>query len=223
MKRLIPVLLALTVLFAQLPGGAEETVPGIREFMETQTPTPAPDAFRFRDGIRWGMNPQQVKALESEAMTERTMQDWSIMLTNEKVAVSRFTADLVFMFRQDRLLMITYEFQRQEPQADYAYLAGALSSVYGEKTGVEPMKIKNLMDAINPNRYRTEAITEAWGWMAPDGTSVYLYYFSPEAFAVMYVSPELGSGIYQTNGLRFFTVRSHFPTQISPKKENGKY
>ena len=140
MKRLIPVLLALTVLFAQFPGGAEETVPGIREFMETQTPTPAPDAFRFRDGIRWGMNPQQVKALESEAMTERTMQDWSIMLTNEKVAVSRFTADLVFMFRQDRLLMITYEFQRQEPQAQGHAALGQAAAAPGGVQDVEDPK-----------------------------------------------------------------------------------
>ena len=199
MKRIIAILTVLLMLAAA--AAAEQTVPGIRELMEAPTATPAPDAFRFRDGIRWGMNPQQVKALETEAMTERTLQEWSVMLTNEKVAVSRFTADLVFMFRQDRLLMITYEFQRQDAEGDFRYLAGALSSVYGEKTEASPDRIRTLMDAINPNRYRTEAITEACGWTAPDGTAVYLYYFSPGAFAVMYVSPELGAGIYQTNGL----------------------
>ena len=201
MKRIAAFLAALLTVFCAVSAGAEETVPGFREMIETPTPTPAPDAFRFRDGIRWGMNPQQVKALENEAMTERTLQDWSIMLTNEKVAVSRFTADLVFMFRQDRLAMISYEFQRKEPAADFVYLCGALSSVYGDMAAADPAKIKNLMDAINPNRFKTEAITEAWGWNAPDGTAVYLYYFSPEAFAVMYVSPELGAGIYQTDGL----------------------
>ena len=193
--------LAALVMLAAGCAAAEQTVPGIREMMEAPTATPAPDAFRFRDGIRWGMNPEQVKALETEAMTERTLQDWSVMLTNEKVAVSRFTADLVFMFRQDRLMMITYEFQRQDAEGDFRYLTGALSSVYGDKAEASPEKIKTLMDAINPNRYRTEAITQACGWTAADGTAVYLYFFSPGAFAVMYVSPELGAGIYQINGL----------------------
>ena len=63
------------------------------------------------------------------------------------------------------------------------------------------MMIKNLMDIINPNRYRTEAMTEGYGWVLPDGTAVYLYYFSKDAFAIMYVSPEIGAGTYQTNGL----------------------
>ena len=200
MKKLICVLAAL-LMTAGCALAENVTVPGIREAMETPTATPSPDAFRFRDGIRWGMNPQQVKALESENMTERVLQDWSIMVTAEKVAVSRFTADLVFMFRQDRLQMITYEFQRQDAQTDFLYLTGALCSLYGDKGEADPVAIKNLMDAIYPNRYRIELITEPCGWVTADGTAVYLYFYSADSFAVMYVSPELGGGLYQTNGL----------------------
>ncbi len=166
----------------------------------TATATPAPNAFRFRDGIRWGMNMQQVSALETQPMTERSMNSWSIMLTNGRVVVSRFTADLVFMFRDDRLMMISYEFP-QEKEDSFQYLTGALSSLYGEKDDAEPLKIKALMDAINPNRYRIEQITRACEWKNGDGTTVYLYYYSGTDFAIMYVSPELGSRIYQTNGL----------------------
>ena len=96
--------------------------------------------------------------------------------------------------------MISYEFQ-QGSQDDYLYLCGALASLYGEKTEAEPLKIKALMDAINPNRYKTELITQACGWNTADGTAIYLYYYSADAFAIMYASPELGSRIYQTNGL----------------------
>ena len=174
MKQLTALLTALMMAVCVLSAAAEETVPGFREMLETPTATPAPDAF----GVGAGRLPGDAK-----------------------VAVSRFTADLVFMFRQDRLAMISYEFQRKEPAADFTYLCGALSTVYGEKTPADPAAIKNLMDAINPNRYKTEAITEAYGWTAADGTAIYLYYFSPEAFAVLYVSHELGAGIYQTNGL----------------------
>lgn len=179
-----------------------EEVPAMRNLFQSPeiTATPAPDAFRFRDGIRWGMNTQQVKALEPEPMSERTMQNWSIMLTDSKVVVSRFTADLVFMFLQDKLLMASYEFQ-QGNHDDFLYLNGALSSVYGTGSDADPMKIKALMDAINPNRYRTELIKETSVWVTNDGTTIYQYYFSHDSYAITYVSPELGKRVYNTNGL----------------------
>ena len=201
MRRTAAVILTVLMLIALTGIAGAETVSDIRDWFSMPTATPAPDAFRFRDGIRWGMNPQQVKALESEQMIERNGQSWSIMLTEGKVAVSRFTADLVFMFRDNRLLMITYEFQREKDTDDFSYLSGALCSLYGEKAPAEPLKIKALMEAIYPNRYKTEEITDAAGWMTADGTTIYLYHYSPQAFAIMYVSPELGSRIYQTNGL----------------------
>lgn len=198
MKRMIAWIAACLLLISVSAAGAE----GIRDWFSAPeaTATPAPNAFRFRDGIRWGMNSKQVSALETEPMTERSMQNWSIMLTDSRVSVSRFTADLVFMFRDDRLMMISYEFPQEKPDS-FQYLTGALSSLYGEKTDAEPLKIKTLMDAINPNRYRIELITQASGWTYGDGTTVYLYYYSETDFAIMYVSPELGMRVYQTNGL----------------------
>ena len=208
MKRLIAAAVALMlVLCAGTALGEQpaETAAGWEQFGQVSgtvspTETPAPNAFRFRDGIRWGMNTELVKALETEPMAERTMQDWSVLFTGEKVAVSRFTADLIFMFRGNRLLMITYEFS-PGTEDSFLYLTGALSSVYGEKADAEPLKIKALMDAVNPSRYRTDAITRACGWNTADGTSVYLYYYTQNDFAIMYVSPEQGSRIYQINGL----------------------
>ena len=201
MKRTAAWIVLLVIAFATGVSGAE-TVSGIRELFQAPviTSTPAPNAFRFRDGIRWGMNMQQVKALEPTPMTERLLQNWSIMLTNGKVTVSRFAADLVFMFREDQLQMISYEFQNCSAD-DYQYLGGALSTVYGERQDAEPLKIKALMDAINPNRYQTDLITQAAVWATADGTTIYLYYFTENAFAIMYASPELGSRIYQTIGL----------------------
>lgn len=192
---------------------AEDTLPsiwqalgvGVATEVPTETPqptvTPSPDAFRFRDGIRWGMNPQQVKALENENMVERVLQDWAIMVTTEKVAVSRFTADLVFIFRQEQLKMIVYEFQRQDAEADFQYLTGALCSLYGEQKEADPSMIRVLMDAVNPGRYKSEALTKSYGWLLSDGTAVFQYQYAADSFGVMYVAPELGGGLYQTNGL----------------------
>jgi len=201
MKRKTAFLLVLIMVFAITNAGSE----GIREwFLQSETAmataTPAPNAFRFRDGIRWGMNSQQVKAFETEPMTERSMQNWSVMFSDGKVVVSRFTADLIFMFREDRLMMISYEFP-QGAQSAFQYLSGALNSLYGTRTEAEPLKIKALMDTINPDRYRTDLICQACGWTYGDGTTVYLYYYSEKDFAITYVSPEMGSRIYQTNGL----------------------
>lgn len=203
MKRKIAMILAFTCLFSFSYALAEGVSGGTgwEQFgIPAATATPAPNAFRFRDGIRWGMSKMQVKAMETEPMIERSMQSWSIMKTDGKVVVSRFTADLVFMFREDRLMMITYEFPQGTPD-QFQYLAGALSALYGEQEEAESLKIKALMDAVNPNYYRTETITPASGWKNADGTAVYLYRYTGTDFAIMYVSPELGTQIYQTNGL----------------------
>ena len=192
---------SLLSIWESLGFGANPTATLTPEPTPAATPTPAPEDFRFRDGIRWGMTMQQVKALENENMVERSNQEWSIMVTTEKVAVSRFTADLVFMFRQDQLRMITYEFQRPDAEADFQYLAGALSSVYGEKQEADPSVVKTLMDAINPGRYQTEQMTQAYAWIRSDGTAIFLYYYGPGLFSVMYAAPDLGGGLYQTQGL----------------------
>ena len=141
------------------------------------------------------------RALENAQMTERVMQDWAVMVTTEKASVSRFTADLVFMFRQDQLRMITYEFQRPDAEADFQYMAGALSSLYGEKQEADPSVVKTLMDAINPGRYRLEQMSQTYAWIRSDGTAVFLYFHGPGLFSVMYAAPDLGGGLYQTQGL----------------------
>ena len=158
------------------------------------------------------MNQQQVKALEAEQMTERSMQNWSIMLTDGKVTVSRFTADLVFMFRDNRLMMISYEFARQKDADDFSYLSGALCSLYGEKTPAEPLKIKALMDAINPNRYKTELITDAEGWMTADGTTIYLYNYSPGPLPSCMYPRNWGAGFIRQTGCDY-SQSVHISTQ----------
>lgn len=202
MRRIQACLLIICLAVLTVCQAAGEEVSGIRDLFQipAATATPAPNAFRFRDGIRWGMNTQQVRALETTPMTEKSMAKWSIMLTDTEVTVSRFTAQLVFIFHEDRLQMISYEFKNGSAE-EYQYLSGALCTVYGEKHEAEPLKIKELMDAINPNKYITDQIKQPYGWSTEDGTSVYQYIFSQNAFAITYVSPELGSRIYQTNGL----------------------
>ena len=197
------VIIICLLLMAPVTGTAEEAgnIPSIRETMQTeQTVT----AFSFRNGIGWNMSMDQIKTLEPVPMAERSSNDWSVMVTSEQVQVSRFQADLVFMFWQDKLKMITYEFQADASKLNYQYLLGALCSVYGDSHEAQPAAIKSMMDRIYPDRYRADWIREAHAWTAADGTNLFLYYFSANAYAILYVSPELtvqGGGGYEINGL----------------------
>ena len=157
------------------------------------TPSPQPTeqvtAFTFRNGIGWNMSTEQVKNLEETAMTERTSTtgEWSVMLTNEKVTVSRFAANLIFMFRQNQLRMITYEFSTEKDSViSFYYLIGALEYKYGKSQDGEAQAVKNLMDRIDPNHYQTDRIQQVHAWAAKDGTGIYLYFFNTDRFAILF-------------------------------------
>ena len=160
-------------------------------------------AFSFRNGVEWGMNPQQVAAIENVPMEQRTSSDWAVMLTAEPVSVSRFTADLVYIFYQNALRMITYEFQTDCSTLNYQSLAGALSSLYGESKDANTVIIKSWMDRIYQNYYNQELMHDARVWTTEDGTTVYLYYFTGEMYAILYICPGSDSpgADYETNGL----------------------
>lgn len=203
MKKTAAVMIIMVILISMVGTGAAEsgTIPSIRETMQTES---APPAFSFRNGVRWNMDMQQVRLLENSQMEERSSTEWSIMINSEPVAVSRFTADLVFMFYQNQLKMITYEFQSGASTLNFQYLLGALCSVYGDSVDTDGAAIKGMMDRIYPDRYRGDWIREGHMWTAKDGTHIFLYYFSANAYAILYTCPELtvqNSGGYDVNGL----------------------
>lgn len=201
MKRLLTVILALMMLPAA--GNASAAGFGLLSTPAPQATEQIP-AFTFRNGISWNMSTEQVSALETAYMNERTSGEWSVMMTAEKVAVSRFTADLVFIFRQNQLRMITYEFNTDKDSViSYYYLIGALEFKYGKSQDADPQAVKNLMDRVDPNHYRTDRIQQVHAWTDKDGTGIYLYYFDADRFAILYASPELNApgGGYDVNGL----------------------
>ena len=201
MKRLLTVIVALMMLPAV--GNASAAGFGLLSTPAPQATEQIP-AFTFRNGIGWNMSTEQVSTLETAPMNERTSGEWSVMMTAEKVAVSRFAADLVFIFRQNQLRMITYEFNHNNDSViSFYYLIGALEFKYGKSQDAEPQIVKNLMDRIDPNHYRTERIQQVHAWTDKDGTGIYLYYFDTDRFAILYASPELSApgGGYDVNGL----------------------
>lgn len=198
--RLKAALLFLIVLFSSSFAVADnEGGSSIRDLVISET-----KPFSFRNGISWGMNPQQVSAIENIPMKQSSSSEWSVLISESPVQVSRFTADLVYMFKQDALRMITYEFQKKECSSlNYQYLTGALCSLYGESKDANPIIIKSWMDLVYQNHYTLEKIHDAKEWSTEDDTEIFLFYFWDDTYAILYVCPESGSGNtgYDTNGL----------------------
>ena len=160
--------------------------------------------FTFRGGVTWGMSREQVKGLEPVQLTERSQGNWSILYPASPVEVSRYQADLVYMFYEDALKMITYDFGSGGGSADYAYLTGALDSVYGDHTEPDPGIVVGVMDQIYPGYYTTERLSSVRGWAAGEDTRVYLYYYGENAYGILYVMSGSGfpaPGGYVTTGL----------------------
>ncbi len=210
MKRIICLMLAVIIMTAIAGAAAGE---GWFPTWEN-TPTPAPtmmpassdSGFTFRNGIRWSMTPEDVRAAMGETvqMEERSQENWSVLYSVGRVEVSRLCADRVFIFRDRQLNMILYAFDRSEPQSSYTYLTGALGSVYGENQTAEASEVVALMDMVYPGMYTADGISGVNSWMAADGTRIYLYRQNGASFSVLYASPAAGlpaGGTYITNGL----------------------
>ena len=200
-KRIAAVFCILLIAFAVKADATAERsggVPSIRDMVMTDK-----KAFSFRNGITWGMNPQQVSIIENVPMEQAFSSEWSILLTSSQVQVSRFSADLVYIFRQDALRMITYEFKTDCSTLNFQYLTGALCSLYGESKEASPSIIKGWMDRVYQNYYNQDLIHNAMEWSAEDGTYIYLYYVTEDTYAILYVCPNqvVDGGNYNTDGL----------------------
>ena len=140
MKRIsFSILLCVLLLLAISGASAENT--GVSSFREMMTEK---KTFTFRNGVTWGMNTQQVSVVENVPMEQYSSNDWSVLMTSAPVRVSRFSADLVYIFYQDALRMITYEFRTDCSSLNFQYLTGALCSVYGESMEEYIQTVTNL-------------------------------------------------------------------------------
>jgi len=182
---------------------ADGVIPNLRE-SATVTPDAQTTVFSFRGGVQWNMSRAQVQALEGGQLTERAQEYWSILYPLTPVEVSKFTADLVYMFYNDQLKMISYDFGTGGTESDFLYLTGALDSVYGEHTEPDASAIIGVMDQIYPGYYTAEKLSNCRAWTAGEDTLVYLYYYGTNAYAILYVcvqSTTGGQSGYVTNGL----------------------
>ena len=195
--------LSLVTLLLMLTGGAlgNGVIPNFRE---TAADVSQKAPFSFRGGVKGNMSREQVQAADSVPMLEKNQDRWSILLPLEPVEVSRLSAELIYMFYNDQLKMISYDFRMTGTSADYPYLTGALDSVYGEHRVPEAYEIIGIMDQIYPGYYKEDQLTHLLCWTSGDDTRIFQYYYGENAYAILYVCMIAGSpgqSGYVTTGL----------------------
>ena len=174
------------------------------------TATPAPSAapsggFTFRGGVTWDMAPEAVREKETgQQMEERSQDKWSVLYSVGRVEVSRYFADLVYIFYDRQLQMILYAFDKGETTNSFLYLTGALSAVYGDTKAAEAAEVVSLMERVYPGMYTTETISDVHAWQTADGTRVFLYHQAGGSFSILYGAPGTAlpaGGEFNTSGL----------------------
>lgn len=198
MMRMLLLGLSLLLICRGVPAAGEGLVSDLKKTEPVQVTA---EPFSFRNGVQWLMDSKQVQATETVPMVERSQGEWSVLYPQSKVQVSRFSGYLAYIFHQNQLRMIMYEFEK-EPDSTYAYLRGALKSVYGETEEAEAQEVVMIMDQLYPGRYSAEQLKEITRWSRTDGTRIYLYRYSETAFAILYAEAlTAGNGQFNTSGL----------------------
>ncbi len=184
MKKTAAFLLIALVLFAAF-GAAAQTAP-----------------FTFRNGIQWGMSPEEVQAAEAaEPAVSQEMDSGYLINLYTGAAVSNYSATLEYVFLKDALKLAVYDFTGNVAEKDFSYLSGALGSVYGEAEPIGPEAIYDVLNAIVPDAYDLNALTGCIHWPLDSATDIYMFYYTEDQFSIMYVSEDYATVHYNIFGL----------------------
>lgn len=96
----------------------------------------AEEVFTFRNGLRWGLTPAEVLAVEGRAEYEESAQSsyTCTVTTLDDLTVSKFEAEIVYLFVDNGLacLEIEPDLWHEYDAEEIEYLKQALALVYGE-------------------------------------------------------------------------------------------
>ena len=147
--------------------------------------------FSFRNGITFGMTPDQIVQTEEAAnqvqpdsWRDGQIGTWYVASSNQ-VAVSQYTANLMYFFGENQMEMAAYDFSSGTTEEMYKNLTNAYCTVYGASESVEPAEIVQVMDCFIQGFYTEENISSALAWRQKNVT-IYQFYYGPDAFVVLY-------------------------------------
>ncbi len=129
------------------------------------------EGFVFRNGITWGMTPEEVTATEN--IEEADAYDYGETLTfmefEDVEALANAEGDANFIFLNGALVVCGYEFDVED--TDLQTVLDAVKAEYGEPTDDDPAALNALLDALmGPSEMEDGAFFA--GWTLPDGTYV---------------------------------------------------
>lgn len=158
MKRFIAMI--LVCLFAcSMLGAYAEAAPETT----TETAAAASEGFSFRNGITWGMTPDEVRSAEGREDDSFREDGGIAALTYGYTDVSKYTADyLLYLFSDNKLVEATYIFTSSWSPATAKYINGALTQLYGDPTEMTADEISSEMSFYSG--FDGSAITSASGW-----------------------------------------------------------
>ncbi len=127
--------------------------------------------FVFRNGITWGMTPEQVAAAENNPDADAYDDEALCFMKFEDVeALAGLEGDANYIFLNHALVVCGYQFD--VVNADLETVLAAMTAEYGEPTDSDPAALNamlgNLYDSTD------ELADDAFfaGWTLPDGTYV---------------------------------------------------
>ena len=202
MKKYICIILIIVLLFGAIPAGAAN-ISGISE-----------DNFVFRDGIKWSMSKEEIRAIEkgnelSLFLTPRYGYD---AIGYDNVTFSRFTdAYLLYFFYNDQLSTIMYMVE-DGSSSSVEYIYTALTQKYGNTAILDYNEkydfLKNFYAQMNALSYESPGSVEELTreeieefnifWKTSDNTLITLLPYD-EGIIVLYSQPV--QEIIDTNGL----------------------
>lgn len=188
MKRIIVLMILACVLFIST-GIAEDS-----------------EKFVFRNGITWGMSPEEVQACEDETLLSADTPDTTLYIP--EVDVSQYVARLHYYFKKNQLYMCEYYFTKylRETVTVKDYLTGALNSKYANGEQDIPEILYCLFQQIDPE-FCLSTIPDGsvYHFTTTDGTDVILTCFGKSSpISIIYINESLFQelfDIYNTDGL----------------------
>jgi len=161
------------------------------------------EPFTFSNGVQWGMSKEEVIGLQNGDGTYEYDVNYNnnvelIGFSNRKL--SKFKVDRGYLFTDDSLFSCYYLNFSSSTDADYNYLKGALTSVYGDSENLDAETVNAFLTGIEgADKYN---ISKCVAWNLSD-TNIWLFMVDSE-ITLFYIDASFDAsqiGVYDTTGL----------------------
>lgn len=164
--------------------------------------------FVFRNGITWGMTYADASAAEGRECDYVHQFDGGCSLAYyTAVTVSRYTADMGFIFWDDALRLTVYDFiylgiADENGDDPFAYLLGAMESSYGAPAAADPVDAAAVINHVSEGLYAPEELTDVYEWNLAD-TVIYMLRYPNDSFCIVYTDAAFFEDVvgFNTSGL----------------------